>query len=157
MQKLAVLKEVLVEQGWSQTKGTPIGPKWIDINEGDGDRVENRSRLRDDVFSATPPLEAMRLLMSLMMTEIMQARSYKLMFIDISRAHFHSPSRRRVFVGLCPNERSVWCGSVDSMSMYGTQDAAANFAAIVMDTLTNMKLEVGEFNQCLCQTCQEGH
>ena len=34
--------------------------------------------------------------------------------------------------------------------MYGTRDKATNFAAIVMDTLTTMNLEVGKFNPCLC-------
>ena len=58
--------------------------------------------LCDDIFSATPPLEAVRLLMSLVTTESKQAKSHKLMFIDMSRAHFHSPSRRRVFVELPP-------------------------------------------------------
>ena len=73
MDKLAVLKEVLVEQCRSETNAKPIGTKWVDINKGDGDRVEIRSRpvatalkvlqvkmgiLRVDVFSAMPPLEA---------------------------------------------------------------------------------------------------
>ena len=66
------------EQCWLGTNPKPIGTKWIAINKGDGDRVETRSQLvatepkvhpikmgllRDDVFSATPPLEALRLLM----------------------------------------------------------------------------------------------
>ena len=36
-----------------------------------------------------------------------------LMFIDINRSHFHSPSRCRVSVGLPPErEKGGWCGSV---------------------------------------------
>ena len=42
---LAVLREVPVEQCWLETNAKPIGTKWIDIDEGDGDRVEIRSRL----------------------------------------------------------------------------------------------------------------
>ena len=72
MDKLAVLKEVPVEQSWSETNAKPIEIKWIYTNKGDGDRVESMSRLvaielevhqvkmgifRDNVFSATPPLE----------------------------------------------------------------------------------------------------
>ena len=34
--------------------------------------------------------------------------------------------------------------------MYGTRDAVGNFAAIVMDTLTTMKFDVGKFKPCLC-------
>ena len=85
------------------------------------------------------------------MTEIWQAKSYKLMFIDISIAHFHSPSRRRVFVELPPERaRSGWCGPLPK-SVHGTRDAVANFAAIGMDTVTNMKFEDGKFNPCLCK------
>ena len=92
MDKLAALKEGRVEQCWSETNAKPFGTKWIDISKGDGDRVEIRSRLvatdlkvrqgqmgvlPDDVFNATPPLDALRFLMTLMMTESMQDRSYK--------------------------------------------------------------------------------
>ena len=40
MDKLAVLNVVPVEQCLSETSVKPIGTKWIDINEGDGDRLE---------------------------------------------------------------------------------------------------------------------
>ena len=108
--------------GWLETNATPIGTKRVDTTEGDGDRVDIRSNLvatelkihqekigilRDDVFSATPPVEAGRLLRSLMTTESKQAKSHKLMFIDISSAHFFSPSRRRVCVELLPQKEKV--------------------------------------------------
>ena len=85
------------------------------------------------------------------MTESKQGKSHKLMFIDISRAHFHSPSRRRVFVELPPErERAGFCGPLFE-SMHGTRDTKVNFAAIVMVTLTNMKFEIGKFHPCLCK------
>ena len=61
-----------------ETSDKSFGTKWIDINQGDGDRVEIRSKLvatelkvqqfkmgilRDDGSSATPSLEAVCLLM----------------------------------------------------------------------------------------------
>ena len=102
MDKLAVLKEVPVEPCWSETNTKPVGTKWIDIKKGDGEQVEIRSRhvatelnvhlvkmgiLRGNVFSATPLLEAVRLLMSLMMTRSKQASQ-----VILSRARFHSTS-----------------------------------------------------------------
>ena len=85
------------------------------------------------------------------MSESEQAKSYKLMSIDTSRAHFHSPSRRPVFVQFPPGRgRSGWCG-LSLKNTCGTRDSAANFAEIVVDTLTNMKFEVVEFNPCLCK------
>ena len=52
----------------------PIGCRWVDINKGDEDNPEYRSRLvakeikkdrNQDLFAATPPLEAKRLLFSM--------------------------------------------------------------------------------------------
>ena len=45
LDNLAVLEEVPVGQCGLETNAKPIGKKWIDINKGDGDRVEIRSRL----------------------------------------------------------------------------------------------------------------
>ena len=107
------MKDVPIEQRWQEAHTRPIETKWIDINKGDGDRVEIRSRhvatqlkmhpvkvgiLPDDVSSATPPLEADLMLM----TENKQSKKYKLMLVDLSRANFHSPARRRVFLKLLP-------------------------------------------------------
>ena len=42
MHKLAVLKEVPVDQCWSESNGKPTGTKCIDIGKGDAHRVEIR-------------------------------------------------------------------------------------------------------------------
>ena len=56
----------------------PIGVKWVDVNKGDERRPEYRSRLvakeikrdkREYLFAATPPLEALKILLSLALTE----------------------------------------------------------------------------------------
>ena len=85
--------------------------------------------LRDNVSSATPPLEAVRLLMGLIMTESKQAKSYKPMFINMSKAHFHSLSRRRVFVELPHREggrEGRERGLLSLKNTHGTRDAAAD-------------------------------
>ena len=80
--------------------GDELETHWNEVvNKGDGHRVEIRSRLlttelkahqvdmgilRDNVFGATPPLQSVRLLRSLMMTESKQANSYKPMFNNTS-------------------------------------------------------------------------
>ena len=60
------------------TGKAPIGTRWIDINKGDEKAPEYRSRLvaqeikrdkREDLFAATPPLEAKKILFSLAVTE----------------------------------------------------------------------------------------
>ena len=64
---------------------------------------------REDLFAATPPLEAKKLLFSLAMTAGVayelgnRKRGYKLDFIDVRRAYFHAKARRLVYVQL-PSE-----------------------------------------------------
>ena len=56
----------------------PIGSKWIDINKGDAKVPNYRSRLvakeikrgpSDDMFAATPPLEAKKCLFSMAVSQ----------------------------------------------------------------------------------------
>eukprot|EP00974_Lingulodinium_polyedra_P010180 977891-Lingulodinium_polyedra.AAC.1 len=55
-----------------------MGIRWVGVNKGDQDHPEYRSRLvakeikthrNDELFAATPPLEAKKMLMSMAMTE----------------------------------------------------------------------------------------
>ena len=86
-----------------------------------------------------------------MMTEKQENKTCKFMFIHISRAHFYSPARRKIYVELAPERRRPgWCGFLQK-SKHGTRDAAANFAAMVMEVLTGMNFVIGEFNPCLCK------
>ena len=61
-----VYKKVPTKECWEKTGKAPIGVRWIDINKGDADNPEYRSRLvakeikrdqREDLFAATPPWE----------------------------------------------------------------------------------------------------
>ena len=44
MNQLGVMKDVPVEKRWQEAHTRPIERKWIDINKGDGDRVDDMSR-----------------------------------------------------------------------------------------------------------------
>ena len=85
---------------------------------------------RTDVVAATPPLEALKLLFSMAVTEGIgfsrgdRAGGMNMAFIDIRRAFFHADARRTVFVEL-PREDAEpgMCGQL-LKSMYGTPDAA---------------------------------
>ena len=72
------------------------------------------------------------------MIEHKQAKSCKLTFIDISRAHFHSAIQKTSVCGVASRTSKIGLVWSFAQSMCGTRDAAANFAAIVMDTLTLM-------------------
>ena len=91
--------------------------RWIDHNKGDADNVCLRSRLvlqetkrvssiaPDDIgatFSATPPLESLRLLLSLAMSlnPTDPSDEFVPVFIDISRAHPHCDVLRDIYMEL---------------------------------------------------------
>jgi len=74
-------------------------------------------------YSAMPPLEALKVLLSLMASKQFSTRGkrYKLGLIDISRAHFYGQSKRRVYCTL--PEQAGKCALL-KRTMYGTLDAA---------------------------------
>ncbi|CAK0880002.1 unnamed protein product, partial [Prorocentrum cordatum] len=158
-----VKKQELIEivprsQAFAETGRPPIPLKWVDTNKGDAERPNYRGRLvvkeikakkrpdeqleASEVFSAMPPLEAMRSLVSLMVTWTREAPlhiqeslrrkgrkpgNFKIGFFDISRAHFYGKAQRRIFVELEEESRKEYgedkCGLL-LKSWYGTQDAS---------------------------------
>ena len=86
----------------------------------------------DELFAATPPLEAKKMLVSVAMTEgigFQRGREHggmKSDFIDVRRVYVYAPSRRNVYVELPEEDADVgMCGKL-MKSMYGAKDAAQN-------------------------------
>ena len=127
MATLNVWDVVSVDECWAETGRAPIGTRWIDQNKGDDVRPDYRSRLvvqetrasgtiaAGDIaatFAATPPLEALRLLVSQVMTGD-PGSEIVLRFLDISRAHPHCPIHRKVYIRLpqedpSSGDRAMW-------------------------------------------------
>ena len=114
-----VYDKVPLSECWQSTGRAPVKVKWIDINKGDNVNHEYRSRLvakeikmdkRLDLFAATPPLEAKKLLFSAAVTEDVgfhkgdKESGMKIDFIDISRAFFQADAIREVYVELPPED-----------------------------------------------------
>jgi hypothetical protein len=162
--KHTVYEKVPIAQCWSRTGKKPIGVRWVDINKGDQRNPKYRSRLvamefnvgkREDLFAATPPVEAKKLLMSLAMTEGFgydrQGRTpdLKLDFIDVRRAFFHAPCRREVYVELPAEDNEPgMCGKL-VMAMYGTRDAPQNWEFEYTDFMTSVGFVQGKSTPCL--------
>ena len=100
------------ERGWEIVRS-----RWIDINKGDDLNPNYRSRMvgkefndseLDGLFAATPPLEALRLLLSWAATDgsahpggARQGRLQKsLLIADVSMAFFEATAKRDQCVGL---------------------------------------------------------
>ena len=137
-----------------------ISTRWVDINKGDEDRPKYRSRFVarelkprgshrgdvanwDEFYASMPPLSALRILFALAVTKRfpdvegkMPSTPLKdvcLLFIDVKKAHFWSPARRRLLVEL-PSEAGIdtekYVGLLRK-SLYGTRDAPANWEAAI--------------------------
>ena len=76
MRKRSIWKEVDVRECWDRTGKPPLGVRWVDANKGSEGQPEVRSTLvardsktkagrdQEDLFAATPPIEAGRIILS---------------------------------------------------------------------------------------------
>ncbi len=103
--KHGLYQKVPLEECWRVTGKSPTGVKWVDENKGEAKQPEYRSRLvakeikhdeREDLFAATPPLEAKKSLFSLFAS----MPEMRLDFIDVVRVYFHARARREMHVEL---------------------------------------------------------
>ena len=106
------------EECMEKTGRPPITTKWVDVNKGTPKCQVVRSRLvardfkhkgesaRFDLFAAMPPLEAKRMLLRMAIRRCRERpnEKYKLMFIDVKKAHLNGmvPEDEWVFVVLPP-------------------------------------------------------
>ena len=102
-------------------------------------------------LAATPPVEGFRFLLSRAMTGEKKNPQDELViaFFDISRAHFHSPVRRKVAIR---RQGDPSCPSGIAMlnrEMYGTKDAAQCFDLYCERTMEKLDYNIGVFNPCL--------
>jgi hypothetical protein len=100
-----------VKECWDKTGGPPISVRWVETNKGDDANPNIRSRLvarqirgrgQEATFAPTPPLEALRTVLSLAATDLpgrpkrcrvpeSETRT-QVSFVDISRAYFNAPT-----------------------------------------------------------------
>ena len=88
--------KVPIKECWDETGARPVSTRWVDINKGDDEHPDCRSRWvgrefkgkdndRDDLFAATPPLEAKKALIARAACQkgVDTKRPKKLGFVDI--------------------------------------------------------------------------
>ena len=139
------------------TGRSPIGVRWVDTDKGSLIRSrlcaqEFRRKWEDAIFAGTPPLEAMRVLVSLAAAGMLNPDPLCVLVLDIKRAHFYAPSKRRVFINLPPEDpRSIEegvCGEL-RFSMYGTRDAASNWEDSYSEYLDSIGYKKGSSSPCV--------
>ena len=119
-------------------------------------RREFNTHTRDDLFAGTPPLDALKSIIS------MTASGNKgevIMVNDVSRAFFHAKACRDVYVqladeGKVPGDEGK-CGTLN-FSMYGTRDAAQNWAKEYADMLVSIGFTQGKASPCVFYHKEKG-
>ena len=140
-----------------------VGLKWIDTNKGDAANPNVRARLvctevrrrgAEAIFSATPPLEALRMLIAVAAAEDPRGQKSPLRIglYDVSRAYFYADAVRDVFIKLPSGDPRAGeagvCGKLKK-TMYGSLDAAEQWAVHYTKVLTAAGFEQGRASPCL--------
>ena len=137
VKKHAVFEKVPMSQCWKETGKNPIKTGWADTNKGTSECPNRRSRRvakeyntgpRPDLFSATSPLEGVKLVISEAASS--NQKGTVLLVIDVRRAYFYARARLRVYIELTEGDGggpgSRQCGLLRK-SLYGTRDAPQNW------------------------------
>ena len=129
-----------------------ISTKWIDTNKGDDERPNYRSRLvgreikrdkRLNLFAATPPLETLKFLIARCSQEQTRSNPWRFAVVDVRRAYFYAPAQRTIFIEIPVedlNQSDNDKVGKRNLSLYGTQDAAMNWAAEYSNCLKSVGL-----------------
>jgi hypothetical protein len=133
-----IFKVVKREEAWRITGRAPISTKWVDTDKTHGtgepmirsrwvarDFKDPKEKDREDLFSATPPLEMIRLMLSRQATVRKDGKERKTMYLDIKKAHLAPLCMTDVYVEL-PAEAEVKedeCGKLIHW-LYGCRPAA---------------------------------
>ena len=135
--KMAVYRKVPRSEVKKQG-GKIISTRWVDTDKGHRGNANYRSRLvaretkkdkRKDLFSATPTLETLKLLVADCAKGQRQAKLLRIGIFDVSRAYFYAPVTRPLFINI-PDEdweegdEGLVCQL--QISLCGTRDAAQN-------------------------------
>ena len=119
-----------------------------------GRQADKKTYEQWDPFAATPPLEAARLIVSTAASR----KGHILMSNDVKRAYFYAEARRRIYVELPPERQRPGerkCARL-LKSLYGTRDAASNWAEQYSSVLTDSGFTRGRSNPCLFHHSSRG-
>ena len=131
----------------------PVSVRWVDVLKAEGitrSRLVARDfrggdRQRDDLFAATPPLEAIRVLISRAAIETPSRRRRKLMFIDAKKAHLNPRCEEDVYIELPAEagEGKDMCGKLEFW-LYGFRKAASEWEKFYSGKLEAVGFQRGQ-------------
>ena len=136
--EMNVYEYVLRSEAERDPRGRIVGVRWVRTNKGTSAKPVIRCRLvaqefatmdvRDDLFAGTPPLTALRLLLSQAASRGASGKHVRFKVIDVKKAFLYGEIERTLFIELPEQDpRSSdgrWVGRL-RRTMYGTRDAPA--------------------------------
>ena len=157
--EMKAFTKVPISQCIARTGRRPIGVRWIDINKGDQYNVNIRSRLVakefnnkkcDDLFAGTPPVEAMRAIVSMAASG---TTPKTLIAVDVSRAYMYAKCRSEMYVEMCSeayeeNGDEKCCWKLEK-AMYGTRSAAQDWQYEIRRKMLSMGYLQGKSSPCV--------
>ena len=156
--KMDVGEIVDIKEAWNVTGQAPISTKWIDTNKGDEKNEDYRSRIvarqfrgnEESMFAATPPLEALKYLLSLAASQRRSNKGWKkLLVIDVRRAYFNATINTPTYVDLPPElAQQGKCWRLKK-ALYGTRPAAQSWEQEYGNKLMSWGFEIGKSAPCL--------
>ena len=159
VKKHAVYEKVSTSQCWKETRKNTIKTGGADTNKGTSKCPNIRSRwvakeyntrTQADLFSATSPLEGVKLVISEGASS--NQKETVLLVIDVRRAYFYAKARCRVYIELLAGDGggpgSLQCGLLRK-SLYGTRDAQ-NWECELGGFMEEIGLRRGQASTCLC-------
>eukprot|EP00971_Amphidinium_carterae_P340124 6478300-Amphidinium_carterae.2 len=146
-----VYKEISLEEAMELTGTKPVSSRWKDINKGDQDNIQVRSKLIgrefkkpgvDSLFTATPPWMAFRAVFSSFMTrEHKNKHNNKMMLLlDVKRVFLNTPTRSTLCV-TPPHLEGTDKTWLLMKTMYGTLSASSDYQAAFCEALRAVGLE----------------
>jgi len=157
---IPVYKEVEVKECWERTGKGPVTTKWVDVEKRDMEKLMVRSRWvardfkgrgeedREDLFAATPPLEAKKLLFKWVRRSRADGKRNleKVMLIDVRKAHLNAVCEDEVYVELpIEAEAGVKCGKLLRW-LYGMRPAANAWEKEYVGKLSTIGFERGKYS-----------
>ena len=159
-----VLRQVSTNRGIR-----PVPTGWVDVNKGDKEKYNVRSRLvgkelkkktkeallAHELFSPMPPWEMVKVLLGFLVTEEFEGihkDDLVMGCFDISRAHFMSPAERELYIELPEEDKSPEEGDIVgrlNRMMYGFRDASNGWARNWQALLRENGYDVGKANAAL--------
>ena len=160
IRKMKVWRKVPRDECFAETGKAPIKLRWVDRNKKDDVTPDYRSRIvakeiktyaNPELFAATPPVEYVKLILSCCASAQWTKRPTRVMIQDVKKAYFYAWATRKIYVEIPEEDWEAGDEKRCAMllrSLYGTRDAAFNWAACYTEALVELGFTKGASSPC---------